>query len=333
MLQDELDLIRDFLIESNENLARVEREMVELEANPTDRQLIGSIFRSIHTIKGTCGFFDFGKLEKITHSAENILSQLREGERPLTPKLATLLLETIDAVKQELAAIEGTGAETAESRVDLLNLLKAACEIPPEGTEILAAEAAAEPVAPPEVPDTHGDATRQSAEMATGVGQAKPVQDGSEHGGKHGLADSSIRVDIAVLENLMNLAGELVLVRNQILQSRGKTEAEKANSVAIQRLNALTHELQEGVMKTRMQPASTVFSKMPRVVRDMANGLRKQIRVITEGADTEMDRSILEAIKDPLTHMVRNSCDHGIETPEARLAAGKPAAGTLSLKA
>ena len=146
------------------------------------------------------------------------------------------------------------------------------------------------------------------------------------------LAESTIRVDISVLDNLMNLVGELVLARNQILQFT-TTQRDVAFTATSQRLNLITTELQAHIMKTRMQPIGVVWNKLPRVVRDLGQSFGKQIELEMEGADTELDKTIIEAIKDPLTHIVRNSCDHGIETPEQRAAAGKPPKGTLSLRA
>lgn len=303
-MEDE-DIIREFLIESNENLNQLDQEIVNLEQHPTPERLAG-IFRAVHTIKGTCGFLRFQILERITHHTENILSQLRSGTRPVTPSLVSSILESIDAVRKVLAVIETTGSEGAETHEALISKLKH-LEENTEEKDVLPAPL---PERPPMV-------------------VAKVPVGGDRNGG---AADSSIRVDVVLLDKLMNLVGELVLARNQILQYCGQRE-DSVLSAASQRLDLITSELQENVMKTRMQPIGVVWNKLPRVVRDMATSLEKNIRLHLDGAGTELDKTIIEAIKDPLTHLVRNSCDHGIETPEIRVRNGKPPTGTLTLRA
>jgi len=327
---DDQEIIREFLIESHENLARLDQEMVELEKRPQDAALLGSIFRTIHTIKGTCGFLGFGTLEAVTHLAENILNQLRSGERALTPELVSLILEAVDAVKQILERIEHTGGEGAETYQDLRGRLEAAwrgaspAPAPPAPAPPAAGPPASEapPARPEEIASQAG--AEEAAEAA--AAEVEAAQRGPS------VADSTIRVDVGLLDKLMNLVGELVLARNQILQYGARQEDAAFNATS-QRLNLITTQLQEGVMKTRMQPIRTVWNKLPRMVRDLAAGCGKQIELEMEGADTELDRSIIEAIKDPLTHIVRNCCDHGIESPEERLRAGKPPQGRLSLRA
>jgi two-component system chemotaxis sensor kinase CheA len=300
---DDQDVIREFLIESIENLARLDQEMVELEKRPQDPELLAGIFRTIHTIKGTCGFLAFSTLEAVTHSTENILSQLREGKRELTPELVTLILEAVDVVKTVLVAIEATGREGPETYDDLRTRLKAA--------SVLHATVGPPVVESPAIPP---DTEKAAAPKGPSV------------------SDSSIRVDVVLLDKLMNLVGELVLARNQILQFNAHQEDSTLNATS-QRLNLITTELQEGVMKTRMQPIGVVWNKLPRVVRDLATSFGKQIHLEMDGADTELDKTIIEAIKDPLTHIVRNCCDHGIEKPDVRVKKGKPAQGKLTLRA
>ena len=360
MEQNELgDIIKDFLIESNENLARLEQEMVDLEQRPGDLDLLNSIFRTIHTIKGTCGFLNLGILEEVTHVAETLLNQLRNGERPLTPHLVSLILETVDAVKTILSTIEATGGE-GETRFEQLQgrLAHAVDHLDAEGPATAPAAAAPAAVAAPEPAAAPvSDAGRSSATPAPlGVAPAPapppsarvpteavtappapaadPAAPQVEAAAAKGpsIADSTIRVDVGLLDKLMNLVGELVLARNQILQFSAQRE-EAALTATSQRLNLITTQIQEGVMKTRMQPIGMVWNKLPRVVRDLAQAVGKKIQVTMDGAETELDKSIIEAIKDPLTHIVRNSCDHGIEAPEVRTLRGKPAVGTLSLRA
>ena len=328
---DDADVIREFLIESNENLNRLDTEVVDLERNPTAERL-GSIFRTIHTIKGTCGFLGFRLLEGITHHAENILSQLRSGQKQVNGALVSLILETVDAVRRILAHIESAGSEGETEYADLKGRLEAAAAghietISKHSGEAAESQQSAQTVAPQ---STAIPAAKIQTESAPGASPATSMPTELEKG--LSVADTTIRVDVSLLDKLMNLIGELVLARNQILQCTTQREDVALNG-ASQRLNLITSELQEGFMKTRMQPIGVVWNKLPRVVRDVANLLGKQIDLQMEGADTELDRTILEAIKDPLTHLVRNSCDHGIEGPERRLTRGKPAKGTLHLKA
>jgi len=329
---EDRELITDFLIESNENLARLDQEMVELEQRPKDGALLASIFRTIHTIKGTCGFLGFSMLEKITHRGENILSQVRNEERDLTPQLVSLVLEMVDAVKLELRSIEDTCKESGNEYAALIEKLEYACnnktaEPAPAPPPICAAlpkppEEPAEPAAPVE--------EYIAAAAVAPAPAAAPETEGTTS--KSSVADSTIRVDVVLLDKLMNLVGELVLARNQILQFSSNVEDAGFNATS-QRLNLITTQLQEGVMKTRMQPIGVVWNKLPRVVRDLASSCGKQIQLEMDGAGTELDKSIIEAIKDPLTHIVRNSCDHGIEMPDTRAKSGKATQGRLNLRA
>ena len=358
-MDEEQELIREFLIESNDNLARLDQEMVELERKPGDQHLLASVFRTIHTIKGTCGFLGFSRLEAVTHLGENILSQVRNGEQPLTPKLVSLVLEMVDAVRRVLATIEATGAEGTETHEDLCSRLNTAClkhqpsanqsatpdPSPPPPVLAVSAEQVIEPsVEIPAAQVLADDAETPAAQYvefgpdslpsASPAAKTPAAAQGDDNGQSRNspVADSTIRVDVALLDKLMNLVGELVLARNQILQFSGAKEDAGFNATS-QRLNLITTELQEGVMKTRMQPIGMVWNKLPRIVRDLASSCGKQISLEMDGAETELDKTIIEAIKDPLTHIVRNCCDHGIERPDIRERAGKPAKGTLSLRA
>jgi two-component system chemotaxis sensor kinase CheA len=335
---EDQETIREFLVESHENLTRLDQDLVELEKHPHDTDLLGSIFRTIHTIKGACGFLAFSVLEAITHQAETLLSQLRDGQRELTPALVSLILETVDATRKVLAAIETSGKEGAERFEDLTERLRVAAQLT-AGEETQSA------------PDPSGAGTPPGLVAEAAVEKSSPdlPEDGppekeeergrKKEGGKEedvarssAAVDANIRVGVGLLDKLMDLVGELVLTRNQILQFNIEREDPALNATS-QRLNLITTELQEGVMKTRMQPIGVVWNKLPRVVRDMATTLGKQIHLQMDGAETELDRTIIEAIKDPLMHLVRNSCDHGIEVPEVRVRAGKPPQGILTLRA
>ncbi len=316
-MQDQ-DVIREFLVESHENLSRLDQELVELEKHPKDKALLASIFRTIHTVKGTCGFLAFSTLERISHHAESLLSQLRDGKRELSPSLVSLILETVDATRKVLASIETSGEEGPDQFEDLTGRLRSAAQLP---------EAAASLSGPDSTPDPLGEHAGENGPELSEC--RKPEEDATR---SSAVADANIRVGVGLLDKLMDLVGELVLTRNQILQFNAERE-DAALAATSQRLNLITTELQEGVMKTRMQPIGMVWNKLPRVVRDMAVALGKQIRLEMDGTETELDRTIIEAIKDPLVHLVRNSCDHGIELPEVRASANKPPQGRLTLRA
>ncbi len=308
----ELDsVVQEFLVESHENLDQLDRDLVALEKAPDDREKLASIFRTIHTIKGTCGFLGYDRLGALTHAGEGLLSRLRDGKLRLDPKRTSALLALVDAVRAMLARIEASGTEGDNDHAALIAHI----------TQLHTAEPA--PVGQ-SVPQPTVDGAGPSAGVA---GQEAP-----EPGLGGGVAESTIRVDVGLLDRLMTLVGELVLVRNQILQSTGPREgADFLNSA--QRLDRITTDLQEGVMKTRMQPIGTVGKTLPRLVRDVALACGKNVRLDLEGEETEVDRTVLEAIKGPLTHLVRNAVDHGIEAPEVRAARGKPAEGRLLLRA
>ena len=294
----EQDVLREFLLESNENLNRLDSEILELEQRPKDNQLLASVFRTIHTIKGTCGFLGFPLLERIAHQAESLLSLLRSGEKRLSPRLVAVILECVDGIRKILGNLEATQKEGPDEYAPLLDRLRAAIEHPEDVPEL----------SPP------------PAELPAEIERASAV------------SESAIRVDVGLLDKLMNLVGELVLARNQVLQFTTQKEDGALTSTA-QRLNLITSELQESVMKTRMQPIGMVWNKLPRLVRDTAHACGKLVRLDMDGAGTELDKTIIEAIKDPLTHLVRNCCDHGIESQEERVRAGKPPHGVISLKA
>jgi len=346
------EIVREFLVESAENLDLLDRELVRLEKDPHNRDTLASVFRTIHTIKGTCGFLGFTKLESVAHVGENLLSKLRDGELALNPDITTALLQMVDAVRQMLASVEAVGNEGERNDQALIQtltrLLQGTAQSKPQienaGVKPGASKEAAQkpptaelspasiPSALPDAPDKTEPPAEVVDSLPERVDLSPQAAAEAQQPNRGSASESSIRVDVVLLDKLMNLVGELVLARNQILQfSNGK---EDAGLVApSQRLNLITTELQEGVMKTRMQPIGNIWSKFPRTVRDVATMCGKQVRIEMEGKETELDKTIIEAIKDPLTHIVRNSVDHGIETPPKRVAAGKSAEGRLSLRA
>jgi two-component system chemotaxis sensor kinase CheA len=362
MTVDENDeVVQEFLVESYENLDRLDQDLVALERTPDDAATLSSIFRTIHTIKGTCGFLGFSKLESVAHVGEGLLSLLRDRELQLSAEIVSGLLQMVDAVRSMLSHIEASGAEGDGVYDDLVAELgrlqrgepaavvetpladlpvphpvsPTADPAPLLGALLVNTGVPAQDVAHAVEQQLAGD-TRPLGELLMDEGKLRPgdLVDAlqAQNEARTGVADQSIRVDVALLDKLMNLVGELVLARNRVLQFT-RADSDPAFVSTSQRLNLITSELQEGVMKTRMQPVGNVWSKFPRVVRDLSLQCGKQVRIEMEGEETELDKTIIEAIKDPLTHIIRNSVDHGIETPEVRLAAGKPAQGLLLLRA
>jgi two-component system chemotaxis sensor kinase CheA len=318
-VDDTDEIVQEFLVESHENLDQLDRDFVELEREPGSRELLASVFRTIHTIKGTSGFLAFSRLESLTHVGENLLARLRDGKLTMTPAIADVLLAMVDGVRELLAAIEADGTEGS---VDV-SAAVAQIQVVLDGGAV--APAVVQPVVVPE-------------SVAAPVVEAAlvPLDETEEPeaaaGPKRSIAESSIRVDVDLLDSLMRQVGELVLCRNQIVRQAGLQEDVDLVR-ASQRLNLIASELQEGVMKTRMQPIDHLWSKLPRVVRDLGAQCGKQVRLEMVGRETELDRTLLEAVKDPLTHLVRNAIDHGLEAADKRVGAGKAAEGVLTLRA
>jgi len=306
------DLITEFLIETNENLGALDDAILRLEQDPGDSDTVSRIFRLMHTIKGTCGFLGLSRLEAVAHAAENVLGRCRDGVLVPTPETITVVLGAIDRIRAILGGLEADKAEPEGDDAELIAALDAAAagEVPPAAAEASAVEVEALPAA---------DAGEPSAPPP--ASSAAPQ-----------TAGQTIRVGVEVLENLMTLVSELVLARNQLLQL-ARAQEDSPFDTALQRLSHITSELQEGVMKARMQPIGHAWNKLPRLVRDLSRDLGKRIALVMLGAETELDRQVLEMIRDPLTHMVRNSADHGIETPADRRASGKPEVGRLTLNA
>jgi two-component system, chemotaxis family, sensor kinase CheA len=349
------DLFQEFLAETGESLAVLDVELVRFERETSDTTILSNIFRLMHTIKGTCGFLGLPRLGSVAHAGENILGKFRDGELEVTPRAVTLILKAIDRIRSLLAEMEATGAEPAGSDEELIGEINALAaggtapmEVPiqmmaempsfsddgfPVAAELLVEVAevlstpfhAPQPVIAEPLPQP---VIAPPAPMPSPVQSAPKEPDTKESA----TATSSIRVNVDVIENLMTLISELVLTRNQLLQmQRGQKDNEF--KVPLQRLSHITSDLQDGVTRMRMQPIGNAWNKLPRIVRDLAVETGKKIELVMKGAETELDRQVLEMIKDPLTHMVRNSADHGIEDGAHRLAAGKPETGTIALDA
>jgi two-component system, chemotaxis family, sensor kinase CheA len=362
------DLLREFLTETGESLDTVDNQLVRFEQEPNNAKILDNIFRLVHTIKGTCGFLGLPRLEALAHAGETLMGKFRDG-MPVRAEAVTLILASIDRIKEILAGLEATEAEPEGSDQDLIVQLHEMVEqgmqpmpapvavapepvapAPPaepameQGTLIYQVlerplrpgevslddlerafrETEAEPAAPPPAPKP---APAREAKPASRKSVVEPETSDADR-----VANQSIRVNVDTLEHLMTMVSELVLTRNQLLEISRRNE-DTEFKVPLQRLSNVTAELQEGVMKTRMQPIGNAWQKLPRIVRDLSSELGKQIELEMHGADTELDRQVLDLIKDPLTHMVRNSADHGLETPAERLAAGKPEQGTIRLSA
>ncbi len=376
------DAKREFLVECYDNLEQLERDLMVLEKSDSSENIMNSVFRNIHTIKGTSGFLGFVKLENLTHSAENLLGSVRAGQIALDEQISGSLFEMIDMVRNILSEIESSGQEGSVEHDVLVNKLAAlldarTAEQAGDKKKTSRRKSNAKPAkssprakssktsaAPPEATVVQNSASIEDASPVAAVVESSqiplprmeiaPAVQSSEvleqkslsaerasntdnasnksNSGESSAADSTIRVDVSLLDKLMTCVGELVLARNQILQyTNGQADSElQATS---QRLNLITTELQEGVMKTRMQPIGNVWGKFPRLVRDLAVICDKQVRIEMEGKETELDKTIIEAIKDPLTHLVRNTVDHGIEKADVRVKNGKPAEGCLTLRA
>lgn len=362
------EIIGEFVIESMEGIDRLDQNLIELETDPNNHGILDDIFRTLHSIKGACGFLDFASLEKVAHRGESLLSLLREDNLGVTPEITDALLATVDQIRSMLEYVGESGEEGDDDVSELLVTLERI--IATGDPDAVAADPTAEPspgAADPAESDAaakagdrlgdiltdDGDTERVDVEIAAKeqeLGDKRPIGEilvdekkttpakvddalkkQSEHRGTSAV-DSTIRVDVKLLDKLMNLVGELVLTRNQIVEL-SENHPEEHFTPTAHSLNLITSELQEGVMKTRMQPIGNLWAKLPRVVRDLSRQLDKNIEIEMDGADTELDKTIIEAIKDPLTHIVRNTVDHGIESPEDRIKLNKPTAGVLRLKA
>jgi two-component system chemotaxis sensor kinase CheA len=369
------DLLREFLTETSESLDTVDNQLVRFEQDPNNAKILDNIFRLVHTIKGTCGFLGLPRLEALAHAGETLMGKFRDG-MPVTAEAVTLILSSIDRIKEILSQLEATEAEPEGTDEDLIVMLHEMAERGEHETP--AAVAPAEPAAPtvaqgtlvpqileralrpgevsldelerafrettteapapapraapaPEPSPAPAPEARAEAPKAAKTAAKKAAGD-PEASDSDRVANQSIRVNVDTLEHLMTMVSELVLTRNQLLEISRRNE-DTEFKVPLQRLSNVTAELQEGVMKTRMQPIGNAWQKLPRIVRDLSSELGKQIELEMHGADTELDRQVLDLIKDPLTHMVRNSADHGLETPAERAAAGKPEQGTIRLSA
>lgn len=307
------ELLQEFIVETNESLDVVDIELVRLEQEPNNLEILRTIFRLVHTIKGTCGFLGLPRLETLAHSAETLMGQFRDG-RPVTSDAVSLILTCVDRIKAILRSLEKSASEPEGDDTDLISELDTMSNQSSPTDEALALS-----VSMPE------QATLSHGESSTGAAITSELVDTNS-------SASTLRVSVETLERLLTMVSELVLTRNQLLEI-SRQRGDHGFNVPLQRLSQITGELQDAVMQTRMQPIGNAWHKLPRVVRDVATELGKDIALVLHGAETELDRQVLELIKDPLTHMVRNAADHGIEMREDRIALGKPPRGTIKLSA
>jgi two-component system chemotaxis sensor kinase CheA len=352
-------IIAEFVIESREHLADIENQILTIESSGEniDVELVNKVFRAVHSIKGAAGFFGFATLGQLAHDLENVLNLIRNRQFVPDASAASAMLRAADALRNMLDDLDHSNAVDISEHLTALRSIDVGGNPPPNHetpeSQTASIETESEPLSTPDATNVERetaistcDATAPGSEIlgdSSKSGSWTPeMQDrrSPEGGGRRATdktpsagaaGEANIRVSVSVLDSLMNLAGELVLARNQLLQAVGSNDS-GLNSVAA-RLDQVTSELQEAIMQTRMQAVGTVFSRFPRVVRDLSNKLGKQCQLILEGEDVELDKSVIEAIGDPLTHLIRNAVDHGIESPEARAKAGKPAAGTIILRA
>jgi two-component system chemotaxis sensor kinase CheA len=342
------ELLRDFLTETTEHIEGAETQLVLFERNPSDASLITSIFRLVHTIKGTSSFLGLERLERVGHAAESVMGMLRDGVPP-TQQSVTLILAAIDRIKTIIEEIGAHGSEPPGDDSEIINALEAyyaagsetaAAPAPasaapvaeaPAPAEVQAPAAAAEPAVPVAAPPAPQPASAAKEAPKSDASAASQSKEGRSQGGSTANQES-IRVSVDTIERMMQLVSELVLSRNQLLELARHRE-DDAIKTPLQHLSTLTSDLQDAVMRARMQPVGRLYANLPRLVRELSTSLGKSIDLVTEGADTELDRQLIEVIRDPLTHLIRNCADHGIEKPEERLAKGKPERGEIRVSA
>jgi two-component system chemotaxis sensor kinase CheA len=348
------ELLRDFLTETTEHIEGAETQLVHFERNPSDASLITSIFRLVHTIKGTSSFLGLERLERVGHAAESVMGMLRDGVPP-TQHSVSIILAAIDRIKTIIEEIGQHGCEPPGDDSEIINALEAYYAA---GSEAAAAAAATEasakaavPAAPaseptpapvveaaPPAPVAPAAATAPQPNPEPPAAK-EPAKASEQASGSQGKAQGgtttnqeTIRVSVDTIERMMQLVSELVLSRNQLLELARHRE-DDAIKTPLQHLSTLTSDLQDAVMRARMQPVGRLYANLPRLVRELSTSLGKSIDLVTEGADTELDRQLIEVIRDPLTHLIRNCADHGIERPEERLAKGKPERGEIRVSA
>ena len=342
-------LLQEFLIESEELLEGMNQDLVALEQAPDDTELLNRIFRALHTIKGTSGFLNFDPVVRLSHRAEDVLNTLRRSEVEFSRRIMDALLAARDQLSIMLQDIREGGLKdyALDGLIAELEAVQKPAPAPSRLGDILVAEGVIAPGALQDVLQQQAQSgeIRKIGELLVEKGLASKTDVSNALARQKRPADSVIaltmRVDVRKLDELINLVGELVLERNRLYQlsrelSMGRLEMQdltEAFSQSTARLSFITEELQAAGLRARMVPIDTVFRKFPRLVRDVAHNLKKEVDLLVSGEDTELDKTMVEMIGDPLVHLVRNSLDHGLELPDVRESAGKPRKGTIRLEA
>ncbi|MBM4181407.1 MAG: chemotaxis protein CheA [Betaproteobacteria bacterium] len=359
------ELLQDFLLEAGELLSQVDNKLVDLEKRPDDRELLNDIFRGFHTVKGGAGFLNVENLVNLCHRTENLFDKLRNGELRLSAELMDIIMSATATVRDMFGAL-GQSVQPQAADAALLGALDAALagNLPPPAAAVVPAaqsapQAVREPAPPTGGEDINWDALHaaltggvpapQAAVPAAAPPRPAPAQDlptpsraaSSSAAPPQTLQkETTIRIDTARLDQVLNLSGEIGLTKNrianlktQILHGRNDQDTLKALDTAVSQLDLLVSDLQNAVMKTRMQPIGRLFQKYPRLARDLARQLGKDVELVLSGEETELDKTMIEDLNDPLVHLVRNAVDHGVETAEERAASHKPAKAIVTLSA
>lgn len=359
---DMKEIVESFIVETKEILDKLDVDLVEMEKRPDDTELLNSVFRHFHTIKGTSSFLGLDKLTGVTHKGEDILNKLRRGEVILTSTIMDALLNAYDKMKSLLFSIEEFQNEDIEVEAtikDLTDLIltlensgtvtttkkavkkskkKVAKRESAETTKEISEKISEEVLDNEKLVNDENDETDEEPELNKSKVQKTDEDKSKQETSKK--VENSIRVDVERLDELLNIVSELVLGRNRLAQVNSEFALENEGTKfsrdffdVTKQIDLMTNELQLVVMKTRMIKIGKVFNKFPRLVRDLSRDAKKQINIIIKGEETELDKTLIEEINDPLVHLVRNSVDHGIETPERRKELGKDPTGTLTLSA
>lgn len=337
--EDMQDFVGDFLAEADELISALDNDLVTLEKEPDRPGLMDNIFRAAHTIKGNSSFLGLDQVSGLTHKMEDVLNRLRKNEINVTAHIMDVLLESVDGLKILLEDVrEGKlvlrDMESVSEKLHIINEAETSESIVASGSPNSVSSAGISPVG-----DTAASATVSTLSEGS-ASEASSTTVAAAPGAAANRPEKTVRVDVDRLDALMDLVGELVLGRNTLVQANTevatsgiKLETRERMGTVSSQINFVTTELQTAVMNLRMFPVSKVFSRFPRLIRDLASASGKKIKLELSGESTELDKTVIEEIGDPLVHLIRNSCDHGIEMPEDRLAAGKPEVGTVWLSA
>lgn len=339
MFSDEMkEIVDSFVVETKEIFEKLDNEILEIEKRPEDKELINSIFRAVHTVKGTSGFLSFEQMSVLAHRFEDVLNKLRRGELKYDAGMLDIMLEAFDLMKVLLKQVIDQKIE----EIDLSSAINklAAISSGASANNVPVKEASHPEQGPISQTPVAGISQQDINAQKETIHQDNPVHQQSQAQKLDKLVDSTIRVDVGRLDHLMNLVGELVLGRNRLSQIVTTAEDNREGEDFVHQLNEtssqidfITTELQTAVMKTRMVQIGRVFNRFPRLVRDIAREFSKEIDLVIQGQETELDKSIIEEISDPLVHLIRNAADHGIEAPNIRESLGKPRCGTIHLSA